>query len=55
VRLIHADLRAQKLPGSSYWQISLASVLDFEEQRERARKLTDAFSRDLDRLGDPLE
>lgn len=56
VRLINTgELRAQKLPGSNYWQIPLASVLDLEEQRERARELADTFSRDLDQLGAPLE
>jgi excisionase family DNA binding protein len=56
VRLVNAgELRAQRLSGSSYWQIPLSSVLTFEEQRERARELSDAFSLDLDRLGGPLE
>jgi hypothetical protein len=56
VRLINAgELQAQKLSGSSYWRIPLSSVLSFEEQRERASELSDAFSRDLDRLGAPLE
>jgi excisionase family DNA binding protein len=56
VRLINAgELRAQRLSGSSYWQIPLSSVLSFEKQRERARAISDAFSRDLDRLGAPLE
>jgi excisionase family DNA binding protein len=56
VRLINAgELQAQKLPGSSYWRIPLSSVLAFEENRERARELSDTFSRELDRLGTPLE
>jgi hypothetical protein len=45
VRLINAgELEAQKLPGSSPWQIPLGSVLAFEERRERARERSDAFS-----------
>lgn len=56
VRLINAgELQAQKLPGSNYWRIPLSSVLAFEEQHERARELSDTFSRELDRLGAPLE
>ena len=56
VRLINAgELEAHKLPGSSYWQISLAAVLAFEERREQARARADEFSRSLDALGAPLE
>lgn len=56
VRLINAgELEAQKLPGSSYWQIPLGTVLAFEERREHARERSDAFSRSLDALGAPLE
>ena len=56
VRLIgYGELQAQKLPGSSYWKIPLASLLAFEERRDRARVLTDAWSRDLDAMGAPLE
>jgi excisionase family DNA binding protein len=56
VRLINAgELEAQKLPGSSYWQIPLGTALAFEERREHAREQSDAFSRSLDALGAPLE
>jgi excisionase family DNA binding protein len=56
VRLIQAgELAADKLPGSSYWQIPLGSVLAFEERREAARRRSDELSRSLDELGAPLE
>jgi excisionase family DNA binding protein len=56
VRLIGGGvLEAEKMPGSSYWQIPLASVIVFEEQREQARRQADEFSRALDELGAPLE
>lgn len=56
VRLIRAgELPAEKLPGSSYWQISLGSVLAFEERRTAARERADELSRSLDELGAPLE
>ena len=56
VRLIQAgELPAEKLPGSSYWQIPLGSVLAFEERREAARQRSDELSRALDELGAPLE
>ena len=56
VRLIgYGELQAQKLSGSIYWKIPLASLLAFEERRDRARELTDAWSRDLDAMGAPPE
>jgi excisionase family DNA binding protein len=56
VRLIgYGDLQAHKLPGSSHWKIPLASVLAFEEQRERGDRLADEWSRELDALGAPPE
>lgn len=56
VRLINAgEIEAEKLPGSSYWQIPLAAVLAFEERRVAARRRSDEFSRSLDELGAPLE
>ncbi|HXP98557.1 MAG TPA: helix-turn-helix domain-containing protein [Solirubrobacteraceae bacterium] len=56
VRLINAgEIKARKLPSSSYWQIPLVSMLDFEQRREHAREQSDAFSRELDQLGAPLE
>ena len=56
MRLIgYGDLPAEKLPGSSYWKIPLASVLAFEEDREEHERLTAEWSRDLDALGAPAE
>lgn len=56
VRLIDAgEFDAQRMPGSNYWQIPVASVLAFEQRRERARQQSDEFSRSLDELGAPLE
>jgi excisionase family DNA binding protein len=56
VRLINAgELEARKLPGSSYWQIPLATVLAFEERGQRADAMADEFSRSLDAMGAPLE
>lgn len=56
VRLIgYGDLQAHKLPGSSHWKLPLASVLAFEEERERGDRLADEWSRGLDALGAPSE
>jgi excisionase family DNA binding protein len=56
VRLIgYGELQAQKLPGSSYWKIPFASLLTFEQDRERGVELADTWSRDLDALGAPPE
>lgn len=56
VRLIgYGSLDAQKLPGSTHWKIPLSSVLAFEAKRERARKIADDWSRELDALGAPAE
>lgn len=56
VRLIQAgELAADKLPGSSYWQIPAGSILAFEERRDAARRRADELSRSLDELGAPLE
>jgi excisionase family DNA binding protein len=56
VRLIgYGDLQAHKLPGSSHWKIPLASVLAFEQERERGDRLADEWSRELDALGAPSE
>jgi hypothetical protein len=56
VRLIgYGELQGQKLSGSIYWKIPLASLLAFEERRDRARGLTDKWSRDLDAMGAPPE
>ncbi len=56
VRLIGYDeLEAMKLPESSYWKIPLASVLAFEERRERGREVAAAWSRDLNAMGAPPE
>jgi excisionase family DNA binding protein len=56
VRLIgYGDLPAEKLKGSSYWKIPLASVLAFEERRAESDRLTAEWSRDLDAMGAPAE
>jgi hypothetical protein len=56
LRLIGAgELPVEKLPGSSYWQIPLGSVLAFEERREAARERADEPSHSLEELGAPLE
>jgi excisionase family DNA binding protein len=56
VRLIgYGDLEAQQLPGSTHWKIPLSSVLAFEVEAERHRKITDDWSRELDALGAPAE
>lgn len=56
MRLVSAgELDGERLPGSSYWKIPLASILAFEERREAAHERADAFSRELDQLGVPLE
>lgn len=56
VRLINAnEIEAEKLPGSSYWQIPLSAVLAFEDRRATARERADELSRSLDELGAPLE
>lgn len=56
IRLIRAsELSADEVPGASGWQVSLRSVLAFEERREIARQQADERARALDRLGAPLE
>jgi len=56
VRLINAgELPAEKLANSSYWKIPIASLVAFEERRDRDRLRADAFSRSLDEFGAPLE
>jgi excisionase family DNA binding protein len=56
VRLIgYGELPAEKLPGSSYWRIPLASVLAFEERRAESDRAATEWSRDLDAMGAPLE
>lgn len=56
VRLIGAgELEAEKLPGSTYWQIPVSTVIAFEQRSERAREHADAHARSLDELGAPLE
>jgi excisionase family DNA binding protein len=56
VRLIgYGELEAQKLSGSSYWKIPLASVLAFEERRAESDRATAEWSRDLDAMGAPTE
>lgn len=56
VRLIgYGELQAQKLPGSSYWKIPLASLLAFEERRAEGDRITAQWSQDLDAMGAPAE
>jgi excisionase family DNA binding protein len=56
VRLIgYGGLQAQKLPGSGYWKIPLASVLAFEERRAKHDRIAAEWSRDLDAMGAPAE
>ncbi len=56
VRLIgYGHLQAHKPPGSSHWKIRLASVLTFDEERERRDRLADEWSRERDALGAPPE
>lgn len=50
-RLIdYGELKAQRLPGSSYWKIPLGSVLAFEERRAESDRVTAEWSRDLDAM-----
>lgn len=56
VRLIgYGELQGQKLPGSDYWKIALASVLAFEERRTEHDRRAAEWSRDLDAIGAPAE
>lgn len=56
VRLIQAgELAGSKLEGSSYWQMPMSSIVEFEQRRALAQKATDDFSRSLDAAGAPLE
>jgi excisionase family DNA binding protein len=55
-RLIDAgELQAEQMPNSRYWKVPLASVVAFEHRRAMARALADEHSRELNRLGAPLE
>jgi excisionase family DNA binding protein len=56
VRLIgYGELEGQKLSGSSYWKIPIASVLEFERRRAQSDRAAAEWSRDLDALGAPPE
>lgn len=56
VRLIgYGELPAEKLAGSNYWKIPLASVLAFEERRGAGDRLAAEWSRELDAMGAPAE
>lgn len=46
-------LPAEKLEGSSYWKIPLASVLTFEERQAEGDRIAAEWSRDLDAMGAP--
>jgi excisionase family DNA binding protein len=55
-RLVDAgELVGRQMPGSRYWKIPLASILEFEERRERAARDADRFAAELDHLGAPAE
>lgn len=55
-RLIEAGiLEAEQPAGSENWWIQLDSVVRLEEERERARRQADDWSRELDRFDTPLE
>lgn len=49
------SIEAERMPGSSYWQIPLSAVLAFEERRAEADRSVAEWSRSLDELGAPLE
>lgn len=56
VRLIgYGELEGRRLPGSSYWQIPLASVLAFEERRGEGDRVAADWSQGLDAIGAPPE
>jgi excisionase family DNA binding protein len=56
LRLIDAGrIEAERMAGSSYWQIPLSAVLAFEERMAEADRSAAEFSRSLDELGAPLE
>lgn len=57
MRLIESGrLEAHRLsPESRYWKLPVASITAFEERRDAAVERADEFSRELDRLGAPLE
>jgi excisionase family DNA binding protein len=57
MRLIGAGrLEAHRLsPESRYWRIPVESVVAFEGEQEAAAARADEFSRELNRLGAPLE
>ena len=55
-RLINAGkIEAERMVGSSYWQIPLSAVLAFEGRMAEADRSASEFSRSLDELGAPLE
>lgn len=56
LRLIDAGkIAAERVSGSSYWQIPLSAVLAFEERMAEADRSMSEWSRSLDELGAPLE
>jgi excisionase family DNA binding protein len=56
LRLIDAEkTEAERMAGSSYWQVPLSAVLAFEERRAEADRSAREWSRSLDELGAPLE
>jgi Helix-turn-helix domain len=56
VRLLERkELVGGRLPNSTHWKIPVSEIRAFQERRERARRQADAFSRELDAAGAPLE
>ena len=56
VRLIEAgELEAERLPNSRYWKVPRRAIEEFGRKREAAEERAATLSRDLDRLGAPLE
>ena len=56
VRLIEAgELEGERMPNSLYWKLPRRSIEEFGRKREAAEERAATLSRDLDRLGAPLE
>jgi excisionase family DNA binding protein len=56
MRLIErGEIPGERLEGSTYWKVPLASVLAFEERRAAHDRMAAQWSRDLDAMGAPAE
>ena len=56
VRLIEAgELEGERMPNSLYWKVPRRAIEEFGRKREAAEERAATLSRDLDRLGAPLE